>query len=98
MFWSKNKDKDKLKGPQKQEPQADKEGHGRSLKSQALREKAMENARAARLAIGEETLDKIAAAMTAKQRSATEQAKEKIRQSDPDKVLDELLFTLRSKG
>lgn len=94
MFWgNKNKsDKDKRKA----------EGVT-SAKSSApqtreeIQAQAMENVRAARAHIGEETLDRIAEMMTKKQQSAMEQAKRDIQAADPDKVLDELLFTMRQQ-
>lgn len=83
MFWGK-KDKDKKS---KKAAQTREEVHAQAL----------ENMRAARAHIGEETLEKIAAAMTAKQKSATEQAKRQIQESDPDKVLDELLLMMKER-
>ncbi len=82
MFWRrKNKDKK----PEKPQTPAD------------IRAQALANVRAARAHIGEETLDKIAEAMTAKQRSATEQAKQQIQAADPDRVLDELLLMMKER-
>ena len=66
--------------------------------SEAIRAQAMANARAAREAIGEDVLDRIAAAMTKKQRSATERARARIRDADADHVADELLTMLKDKG
>jgi len=57
----------------------------------------MANMRAARTQIGEETLDKIAAAMTKKQQSATEQAKRTIESADSDRVADEILYMLNDE-
>jgi hypothetical protein len=66
--------------------------------SEAIRAQAMETARAARAAIGEDVLDRIAAAMTKKQRSATERARARIRDADADHVADELLTLLKDKS
>ena len=91
MFWSKKK-KDKKK--KKQAPSVELSPEERSKQ---LREQAMANARAAKEHIGEETLQKIAAAMTKKQQSALEQAKKDIHSADPDKVLDELKFMMDNR-
>ena len=91
MFWSKKK---KKKKPAKKS-QALKPGEtAEQARSRQIREQALANARAARAHIGEDTLDRIAAAMTKKQNSAIERAKRQINESDPDKVLDEILFML----
>ena len=95
MFWSnkkKHKHTDKRKEPTElQAIEGDRVG---TSESQRIREEAMANARAARAQIGEDTLDKIAAAMTKKQQSATEQAKAQIKAADSDRVVDEILFML----
>ncbi len=85
MFWGK-KNKDHKSG---------KEGKSKAPQSrEEIQAQAMENVRAARVHIGEETLDKIAAIMTEKQKSAMEQAKRQIQAADPDRVLDELMFMM----
>lgn len=66
-------------------------------RSAALRKEAMENARAARAAIGEDTLERIAAAMTKKQRSQTERARSRIRDRDADLVASELLDMIKDR-
>ena len=71
-----------------------KSSKGQSERSAKIRAQALANAQAARQQIGEDTLNKIAEAMTKKQQSATEQAKAQIKDSDPDRVLDELKFLL----
>lgn len=58
---------------------------------------AKANAAKARTEIGDETLQKIAAAMQRKEQSATEQAKAKIRQLDKDKVADHLKLMIEDK-
>lgn len=55
-----------------------------------IRAQAMKNVREARAAIGEETLDKIAAAMQKKQSSELERAKEKIKALDKSRVADNI--------
>ena len=54
----------------------------------------MANVRAARENIGDETLQRIAAAMTAKQKSNTEQAKRAIQDADADRVAQEILYMI----
>lgn len=99
MFWFNKKNSDKQKA---QKTASGCEGGSskdeQSSKSQRIREEALANARAARIAIGEETLDKIAAAMTKKQQSVMEQAKRQINTADPDKVLDELLYMMKNRS
>ncbi|NCT41329.1 MAG: hypothetical protein GW778_06690 [Alphaproteobacteria bacterium] len=102
MFW--NKDKKSQKGNKTTDKRAkagcvgsNKNG-GHGLQGDALRAQAMANVRSARAHIGEETLDRIAAAMTKKQQSATEIAKRQIQGADVDKVLDELKWMLDSKN
>jgi hypothetical protein len=73
-----------------------------SLKSQRpdsaqIRAQALANARKAREAIGDETLQKIAAAMQKKQQSATEQAKRQIAEADADRVAEEILAMLETR-
>ncbi len=55
---------------------------------------ATANAKQAREAIGEETLDKIAEAMRRKQNSNLEKAKAKIKAMDQDKVADHVRLWL----
>ncbi len=58
---------------------------------------AKANAAKARTEIGDETLQKIAAAMQRKEQSATEQAKAKIKQLDKDKVADHLKLMIEDR-
>ncbi len=81
MFWSKKSKEEKA-------------AKAKAEKSEKLRAEAMENVRAAREAIGEETLERIAAAMTKKQQSAVERAKAQINQSDSEKVKDGIMSML----
>lgn len=81
MFWSKKK-------------KAEKAARKKAAHSQKLREQAMANARAAREQIGEETLNRIAAAMTKKQQSNTERAKTAIQNADADRVAQEILYMI----
>jgi hypothetical protein len=94
MFWSK---KDKNQKDKKQEKASAKKEESPAEKSARLREEAMKNMRAAREQIGEETLDRIAAAMLKKQQSAIEQAKNQIKSTDTNKVADELRWMLEDK-
>ncbi|MCC6598711.1 MAG: hypothetical protein IT559_07975 [Alphaproteobacteria bacterium] len=82
MFWSKKKQK------QEEKPV------GRSADSAALRAQALATMRTARAEIGEETLQKIAAAIQRKQNSPIEQAKARIHQADADRVADELFWMM----
>ena len=84
MFWS--KEKKAAKAAKKKEKQA-----------ANLRSAAMDNVRAARENIGEETLDRIAAAMTKKQQSNTEQAKRSIQSTDAERVAQEILYMIDDK-
>jgi hypothetical protein len=93
MFWSK-KDKGKAKEPA-QAPA--KPATGSMTRSEQIRAEAMANARAAREAIGEETLQKIAAAIQKKQNSKIEQAKAQIKKADPGQVADEIIAMISYK-
>jgi len=70
---------------------------GRGQSREAIQAQAMANFSAAREQIGEETLNRIAAAMSKKQQSAMERAKRDIAGADVDKVLDELKFMLDNR-
>ncbi len=95
MFWSKkNKTADKQKKPEKELQVVEGTSSRLNRNSQRIREEALANARAARERIGKETLNKIAAAMTKKQQSATERAKAQIQNADSDRVADEILAML----
>jgi hypothetical protein len=91
MFWSK---KNKSKKDQKTPAEAASKKAAAPQSSADIRAQAMANARAARERIGEETLDRIAAAMQKKQQSTIEQAKNRIRDADADRVADEILHML----
>ncbi len=56
---------------------------------------AKERMAAARTEIGDETLEKIKAAMLKKQASAIEKAKAQIKAADTDKVRDNIQFMMR---
>ncbi|PZQ47252.1 MAG: hypothetical protein DI551_03745 [Micavibrio aeruginosavorus] len=85
MFWKK-KPKDKpLNGES-----------GKPSREQILAQ-AKANAASARAEIGDETLDKIKAAMLKKQASAIEQAKAQIKAIDKDKLTDNLKFMMREE-
>lgn len=96
MFWTKNKKSDKRE--KKQELQVESGvRQNKSQDSQRLREEALANARKARAEIGEETLDKIAALMTKKQQSLVEQTKQKVAETDADRVAQEILLMMDEK-
>ena len=65
--------------------------------SQRIREEALANARAAREHIGEETIQKIAAAMAKKQNSPMQKALRQIENADADRVADEIMYMLDDK-
>ncbi len=97
MFWL-NKNKNK-RTDKRNKPQEGLDGIGdnrvkETSKSQRIREEALANARAARERVGEETIQKIAEAMTKKQNSPMEQAKAKITAADSHLVADEILAML----
>jgi hypothetical protein len=73
---------------------SNKASDGRRPDSAEIRAQALANARMAREAIGEETLQKIAAAIQKKQMSSVEQAKACISQTDPSRVADEIIAML----
>lgn len=85
MFWKK---KNKGKDPVKPADPAAKPDRAQILAQ------ARANAAAARAEIGEETLDKIKAALMKKQQSAIEQAKRQIQAADQDKVRDNIKFMM----
>ena len=70
---------------------------GQGLAGDALRAQALANAKAAREMIGEDTLNKIAAAMHKKQQSQMEQARRRIQNSEADRVAAEILYMLETK-
>ena len=105
MFWSKN-NKTKNKTDKRKHQQKGAAGNkkssvgkerGRGTSREEIQAQAMANFSAARQNIGEDTLDRIAAAMTKKQQSAMERAKRDIAGADVDKVLDELKWMLDSR-
>lgn len=97
MFWSKNKNSDKKK--QDKRLQGDNGVHQNITdKSQRIRQEALANARKARADIGEEALEKIAAMMTKKQQSIIEQTKQKVAETDADRVAQEILLMIDSDG
>jgi hypothetical protein len=89
MFWKKkNISKD---GKSAKNPSAD---GGKPTRDQIIAQ-AKANMSAARAEIGDETLDKIKAAMLKKQASAIEKAKAQIKAADPDKVRDNISFMMK---
>lgn len=84
MFWNKNKKSKKQdKRPSKDKSVGD--------KSQRIREEALANARAARENIGEDTLDRIAEAMTRRQQNIQQQVKQQVAEADAQSVAAEIL-------
>ena len=69
----------------------------KKLSREELLAQAKANASKARAEIGDETLQKIAAAMQKKEQSATEQAKNKIKAMDQNKVADHLKTMIEDK-
>jgi hypothetical protein len=94
MFWSK---KDKNQKDKKREKASARKEESAAEKSARIRDEAMKNMRTAREQIGEETLDRIAAAMLKKQQSTIEQAKNQIKKTDSNKVADEIRWMLEDK-
>lgn len=97
MFWSKKKKPDKQKGASKKGALASCGSvgtKGKSLSSEEIRAQALANARAARERVGEETIQKIAAALVQKQMSLTEQARAQIARQNSDRVADEIRYLL----
>lgn len=106
MFWNKkNKAKENKKAKSQSRESTGK--HERAHKSpavedrvcdmtdsQRLRQEALANARKAREQIGEETLNKIAAAMKKKQNSAMERARSELQDKHSDELALEILTML----
>lgn len=108
MVWfikSKNKkggDKRAVEGANRESSKANQSINEGSLRSQRpssaeIRAQALANVRKAKEHLGEETIQKIAAAMQKKQQSAFEQAKSKIHQSDADRVAEEILAMMETR-
>jgi len=92
MFWKK---KDKEKDGDSAKKVATSDENGGKPSREELIARAKESMRSARAEIGDETLDKIKAAMMKKQASAIEQAKSQIKAADTDKVRDNIQFMMR---
>jgi hypothetical protein len=88
MFWSKKKKPAKVNNP--------------AQKSADIRAQALANARAARERVGEETIQKIAAALLQQQErqkiSLTEQAKAQIARANSERVVDEIRLLMDDSG
>lgn len=91
MFWRK---KDKSAKPPSGDVSKDPAPRGKLSREEILAQ-ARANMQAARAEIGDETLDKIKAALLKKQQSALEQAKNQIKSADTDKVRDHIQFMVR---
>ncbi|HBH26769.1 MAG TPA: hypothetical protein DDX54_05155 [Rhodospirillaceae bacterium] len=86
LWWGTKKPKAKSKAPKD--------------KSAALRAQALANARAAREAIGQDTLDRVAEAMARRQRgehetAATRQARARIADAEAERVVQGLLDMIK---
>lgn len=97
MFWSKKPKKAKTLKSSSAGAGAAQKNTSAANRSAEIRAQAMANARAAREAIGDETLQKIAAAIQKKQASVTERAKDQIKKSDPERVAEEILYMLETR-
>jgi len=86
----------KLFGKKNKKTEVGKKANGEPMSSEEIRAQAMANAKAARESIGEETLEKIAAALQKKQQSTAEKAKAQIRSKSPREVAEEIL-AMRSR-
>lgn len=74
-----------------------KNGEGQSLAGDALRAQALANARAAREAIGEDTVQKMAEIIARKENNPFEKAIKQLENADADRVADEILYMLDEK-
>jgi hypothetical protein len=91
MFWRKKPQKgQKTKSPAGKGG-ASQTGAQTAAGTADIRAQAMANVRAARESIGEETLDRMAAAMRKKQQSPLERAKAQILDEDAERVASEIL-------
>ncbi len=106
MFWGKdkkqsNKTSDKrspsTKGKAAKERVCVGKNKGHGSKREAIHAQAMANFSSAKANIGEDTLDRIAAAMSRKENSPMERARRELASVDTDKVLDELKWMLDQK-
>ena len=88
MFWKKKKGKDGGES-------ANNPPEGTKPSREELIAQAKASMAAARAEIGDETLEKIKAAMMKKQGSAIEKAKAQIKAADTDKVRDNIQFMIR---
>lgn len=85
MFWKKKTKKEPQKAAKAREP----------LTRDQIIAQAKANMASARAEIGDETLEKIKEAMLKKQQSTIEQAKNRIRETDPTEVRDHLRTMIR---
>lgn len=86
MFWKKKDKKPVLAALETKKPSREE-----------ILAQAKANMAAARAEIGDETLEKIKAALMKKQSSAIEQAKLQIKNADTDKVRDHLKYMIREE-
>ena len=92
MFWNKSKSDKRAK---KNTSCVGREGQ--SPNREEIHAQALANARLAKENLGDETIQKIVAAMEKQQNSIMAKAKRDIEGADVDRVLDELKFMLDSK-
>ncbi len=86
MFWRKKNKNAGSKG-----------GGGAKPSSADIRAEALANARAARERIGDETIQRIAQALSEKENSPFEQARAKLRALDQDRLADNIRALLDEK-
>lgn len=96
MFWSKKNKTDKQAGHdgKHNKNSRDDELNVGNSESQRIREEALANARAARETIGQETLQRIAQAMSRMENSATAKAQAQIQKTDSDRVAAEIMLMM----
>lgn len=94
MFWLR-KGKGGDKNPPAKPPAAQ---NSKSAPAGDVRAQALANMRAARESMGDETIQKIAAALAKRQNNPIEKAKAQLSKADPDKVLDEFKWMMQDKN
>lgn len=76
---------------------AGRNGSGQGLAGDALRAQALANARAAKEALGDETVRKMAEIIARKENNPFEQAIKALEKADSDRVSDEIFYMLKDK-
>ncbi len=72
--------------------------HTGSDESQRIREEALANARNAREALGEDTIQKIAKIMKDRENNAVVKAQAQLKNADADQMLDEFLYMMKDRS